>query len=66
MQNSFLTLFFVRNWTRKEKIYSSILDCLPDQSKFQATLNYPDCAEVMRRWIEHLSSTYTSQQVSTQ
>ncbi|CAH3181969.1 unnamed protein product [Porites lobata] len=28
----------------------------------KATLNYPDCAEVMRRWIEHLSSTYTSQQ----
>jgi len=28
----------------------------------KATLNYPDCAEVMRRWIEHLSSTHTSQQ----
>lgn len=28
----------------------------------KATLNYPDCAEVMRRWIEHLSSTSTSQQ----
>lgn len=31
---------------------------------FQATLNYPDCAEVMRRWMEHLSSTHMSQQVS--
>lgn len=29
----------------------------------QATLSYPDCAEVVRRWIEHLSSTHTSQQV---
>lgn len=28
----------------------------------KATLNYPDCAEVMRRWVEHLSSTHTSQQ----
>lgn len=28
----------------------------------KATLSYPDCAEVVRRWIEHLSSTHTSQQ----
>lgn len=30
----------------------------------QATLDYDDCAEVMRRWGEHLSGTQISQQVS--
>ena len=45
---------------------SSLLLCswLTRLWSFQATLNYPDCAEVMRRWVEHLSSTHTSQQVT--
>lgn len=27
-QKPFLTLFLFRDWTQKEKIYSSVLDCL--------------------------------------
>ena len=29
MQNPFLTFFLVCDWSRKEKIYSSVLDCSP-------------------------------------